>query len=339
MFSAIRLADGGFVWSFAAGRPIFGTASVTEDHVYFVCDNGYLYKLQRDTGKEAWRYDLGDGRVGRVLEHQVVPNSGEFDFDHGAPQPAIAGGVVYVGSGDGGFHAVDATTGTRLWRFEGKGKIRTDAVLLADRVVIGTLDGIVFAIARDSGRELWRKETHAAITGAPALVAGRIIVGNRGGLIAALDPATGSLTWRMLLWGSAVESSAAPTDGSQFCIGSSDLRRVSLMDSADGKVLWRTDVYGWAWARPAVVGSTVYCSVIGTSPYEIRHVGSLTALDRTTGRVVWRVAMPSCDGSLLSGFAATPVVDGDRLLVGGLDGTLYAFGLRPAESPTRQGAR
>ena len=325
MFYAIDRRDGAFVWAFAAGRPIFGGALATDDHVYFVCDNGYLFKLERATGKEVWRYDLGDSRVGRVLEHQVVANSGGFDFDHSSPQPLLDAGVVYVGSGDGRMHAVDAATGKAVWTFEAKGKIRTDAVLAGERVVFGTLDGVVYAVARDGGREIWKKETRAEITAPPALIDGRIIVGNRGGLLAALDAATGATVWRMLFWGSAVESTAAPLDGSLFCIGSSDMRRVSVIDAKDGRVVWRTDVYGWAWPRPAVAGNRIYCSVLGTSPYEIRHQGSLVALDRDTGRIVWRWVMPEWPGSLLNGFAASPVVDGDAIIVGGLDGSLYAF--------------
>jgi outer membrane protein assembly factor BamB len=66
-------------------------------------------------------------------------------------------------------------------------------------------------------------------------------------------------------------------------------------------------------------------SVIGTNPYQMRHLGSLMALDRETGKVVWRWPMPEWPGGLLYGFVASPVLDGSTLVVGGLDGTLYAF--------------
>jgi PQQ-like domain len=35
--------------------------------------------------------------------------------------------------------------------------------------------------------------------------------------------------------------------------------------------------------------------------------------------------MPEAPGFWTNGFAASPVVDGKTLIVGGLDGTLYAF--------------
>src|SRR5205085_923756 len=70
--------------------------------------------------KETWRYDLGDGLVPRVLPHPTV-----FAWDFKGPKPALADGVVYVGAGDGSFHAVDATTGKRVWRFTPPAKTST----------------------------------------------------------------------------------------------------------------------------------------------------------------------------------------------------------------------
>jgi len=128
----------------------------------------------------------------------------------------------------------------------------------------------------------------------------------------------------MVLWGSSVESTAVPGEGSLFYIGSSDLRRISLMDSKDGRVVWRTDVFGWAWARPAVTEKIVYASAAGGNPYDIRHLGSLNALDRATGKILWR--WPAPEGSALhTGFVAGPVVEADTVVVGGLDGNLYGF--------------
>lgn len=37
-------------------------------------------------------------------------------------------------------------------------------------------------------------------------------------------------------------------------IGSSDLRRVSAIAPENGRVLWRTDIYGWTFGTPLLVG-------------------------------------------------------------------------------------
>ncbi len=343
-FNAIRESDGTFVWIFAAGRPIFGGALATEGHVFFVCDNGYLFKLDKKTGKELWRYDLGDERSPRILSHQVIdtvePRIGEFDWENSSPTPRLADGVLYVGSGDGSFHAVDAETGKRVWRFEapengkppeslpwdpeGSNKIRTDALLDGPRVVFGSFGHKLRALDRKTGAEIWQKDLRAEISSSPALVDGKIVVGSRGGVLYAFEPETGKKIWGMLFWGSAIESTAVSAGGSLFAIGASDLRRVSLIDAKDTRVLWRTDVFGLPWPRPAVSGGRVFASAVGYAPYQMRHLGSFTALDAGTGRILWRWPAPVTD-ALVNGFGAPPVVDGDLVIVGGMDGTLYAF--------------
>jgi outer membrane protein assembly factor BamB len=54
----------------------------------------------------------------------------------------------------------------------------------------------------------------------------------------------------------------------------------------------------------------------------------MTALDRKTGKIVWRWPMPKLPGVLTYGFAAPVVLGGNTLVIGGMDGTLYGF---PAE--------
>jgi outer membrane protein assembly factor BamB len=325
IFYAVSINDGKIVWSFSAGRPIHGEALVTDDGVYFACDNGFLYRLDRKTGKEVWRYGLGDAQVARVLAH---PPTDDFDWDTKGPKPLLADSVLYVGSGDGGFNAVSIADGKRIWRFETKGKVRSDALLDGPRVVFGSYDNHLYAVDRQSGKEVWNADTYGWVTSSPALVGDRIVAGSRSGLLAAFKRETGERLWRTVLWGSAVESDAVPHD-SLFYIGSSDLRRVSAISPNDGRVVWRTDVFGSAWSRPAVTEDLVYICASGFSPsYEIRHVGGLNAVDRRSGSLVWRWPMPEAPGSLMTGFVTGPVIDGETLLIGGLDGSLYAFPLR-----------
>lgn len=321
VFYALDTKDGRIVWMFSAGRPIHAPALATDDAVFFPCDNGFLFKLDRKTGKEVWRYDLGDAQSSRVLVH---PETEDFDWDLYGPRPMLLDGVLYVGAGDGGFHAVDAAAGTRKWHFETKGKIRGEAFPHGPNVIFGGFDMHMYAVDRLTGKEAWKKMTGGPISTSAALVGDKVVVGNRGSALVALDATSGEKLWLNMFWGSAVESAPVPYE-SVFYIGSSDLRRVSCIDPAEGRVLWRTDVYGWAWGRPAVTDSAVYIGAVGSPGYEIRHLGSLCAMDRNSGKMLWRWPMPEWPGSLINGFAAAPTIDGKKLLIGGLDGCLYAF--------------
>ncbi|MBA4137891.1 MAG: hypothetical protein C0518_11285 [Opitutus sp.] len=328
LFHAVNLADGRFKWAFAAGRPIHGEATVTDAAVYFVCDNGYLFKLNRADGTEVWRYDLGDARVPRTLLHFM-----NLENDHGAPRPLLVDGTLYVGAGDGGFHAVDAASGQRVWRFAAEGKIRQTAEVAGDLVFFGTIGnaqayamglGQLYAVKRSTGELAWQHDMRGAATSAPVLVGDKLIVGNRGSTLLALNPATGAVLWRKYFWGSWVESTPVPA-GELFYLGSADLRTVRAYDPRDGSYRWSTYVHGWMWDRVAVSDDTIYaatgCTDLPGKPYH----ASLFALERATGRVKWRVPMPELPGVLFSGFGSAPVLADGLLLAASLDGTLYAF--------------
>lgn len=323
VFSAVKIADGTFAWNFPAGRPIYGEALVTDDAVLFVCDNGFLFKLARADGQEVWRYDLGDAQVSRILGHPAV-----YDYDHHAPKPVLADGIVYVGSGDGGFHAVNLADGRRVWRHQAKGKIRTTAALAGAGVIYGTLDGEAAALDRATGQPLWKLDQLGALTSAPALFGDRLLLGSRSSVLRALKLETRTELWRHHLWGSWVEATPVLADDGLGYLGTSDYRRVTCFDPADGRVVWRTDVFGTPWGRPAFTEKFVYVAAGGVTPYFIRHEGGLVALDRRTGRIVWRRPMPYPDGVFEWGYAAGPVLAGDVLVIGGLNGSLSAF---PAE--------
>jgi outer membrane protein assembly factor BamB len=319
VFHAVRVRDGSIAWTFAAGRPIHGEALVTDAHVYFACDDGHLYKLDRATGREVWRSDLGDAQVPRVLPHSAV-----YDYDYQAPRPLLHEGVVYVGSGDGHLYAIDDAGGRLRWRLATDAKVRTAAIVVGERIVFGSLDGKVRAVDRRTGVVDWTTDLRGAVTTTPALIGGRIVTGGRGAVLVALDPGSGAVTWRSLFWGSWVESEPVAYDDRLY-IGSSDLRRVSALDPRDGRVAWRTDVAGSAWGRPAVTSRTVYAGVVGTDPYPVRHVGGVVAIDRASGALAWRWPAPAAPGALQTGFVAGAIVTGDTLVVGGLDGALYGF--------------
>jgi outer membrane protein assembly factor BamB len=322
---ALKASDGSVAWSFPSGRAIMGEALVTEDSVFFVCDNGYLFKLNRADGKELWRYDLGDARVTRILPNPIIqPQDG---YDHLAPKPVLAEDTLYVGAGDGGFHAVRADSGERVWRIQSKGAIRSTAAVRGPNVFFSTMEGLVVALERSGGRQLWQVQSQLPVTSSPVFVGDKLVIGGRDSILQALDPATGAQLWKFSFWGSWVESSATPSpenDGVAY-IGSSDLRRVTSFDANAGRILWRTDVFGCPWGRPLVTDKFVYVATIGSKPYPMRHEAAIVALERATGRLLWRWALPQPAGVYFWGFPGSITRAGELMVIGGMDGTLYAF--------------
>ncbi len=111
MFRADLLRDGNFQaegptrhaslkWKFKTGPVVeawFSSPTVVNRVVYFGADDGYVYAVDVESGKEKWRFKTGD----------VVYSS-----------PAIAENTVYAGSHDGNMYAINADTGREKWRFQ-----------------------------------------------------------------------------------------------------------------------------------------------------------------------------------------------------------------------------
>jgi outer membrane protein assembly factor BamB len=320
VFNAVDTKDGKIVWAFATGSPIFGAAAVDGDAVYFASDNGNLYRLDRASGKERWHASIGGGAVPRVMPD---PTIGDWDWQ--AARPLVADGVVYIGAADGGFVAIDAASGARKWRFASGDKIRAGAAIDGDRVVFGSADHFVYALDRATGAERWRFDTGADVDATPVIHDSRVLIGNRGYGLHSLAADSGELVWKLFFWGSWVESTPVVRDGVIY-IGASDLRRVSAIDPNDGRVLWRTDVYGWTWATPLVTDERIYAAAAGGTPYVFRHVAGFNTLDRKTGKLLTRWPFPDTGGHQW-GIAGSPAAAGNAVVVATIAGSLYAFAM------------
>jgi len=154
----------GFAWDFDLGtrRGLEATPVVVDGTMYAAGNWGRVYALDARTGRNLWSYDpQPDGQSGRYACCDVV-NRGL----------AVWKGKVYVASVDGYLHAIDARTGTRLWRVD----------TLPDRKV-------------DSFKYF--------VTGAPVMAGELVVIGNGGsdfkgarGSISAYSAATGEFKWR-----------------------------------------------------------------------------------------------------------------------------------------------
>jgi hypothetical protein len=60
--------------------------------------------------------------------------------------PAVANGVVYVGSDDSNVYALNATTGAKLWGFTTGYWVYSSPAVANGTVYVGSVDGNVYAI-------------------------------------------------------------------------------------------------------------------------------------------------------------------------------------------------
>jgi len=153
----------GFAWEYSLGsrRGLEATPVVVDGAMYFSGNFGRVYALDAATGREKWVYDPEvDGQWGRYACCDAV-NRGV----------AVWQGRVYVGSLDGYLHAIDATTGRRIFKVDTLPERSpkhpytiTGAVVIAgDRVIVGSsgadfagVRGYVAAYSTDTGQLQWR---------------------------------------------------------------------------------------------------------------------------------------------------------------------------------------
>lgn len=318
-FHAVDVGNGRELWSFDAGAPLFGPAAVSGDAVYFAADNGQLYKLSRKTGARLWRTAIGGAGI------RSLPALGAPEWDYLTAAPVVADGTVYLGSASGVFRALAAGTGATRWSFTTGGKIRAAARVAGDRVFVGSMDHFVYALDRRTGARLWRFDTGSPVTTTPVPAGERLVIGTRDqALLYALNAADGKKLWTVYYWLSWVESTPALVDGLLY-IGASDSRRVRVIEPDTGHVRWTVQVWGWTWGTPLVVGDTVYYGTAGAPQYFITQKASLGALDRQTGALKWRKAIPAPDKGYVFGIAGSLAYADGKILAANLDGTLSAY--------------
>ncbi len=252
-------------------------------------------------------------------------------FTSGGPvtgTPAIADGVVYIGSYDGSLYALDAGTGERRWAyatgstaFERDMKvplgISGSALISGDLVIVGDADACLHGVDRVTGETVWRTSVEPAPNGSiwssPVLWDETVFVGVasvakeagfRGSLVA-LDRATGAIRWQTRMTPQGVDGAGV------FAVPAID---------TDRRVVYAATQNAYT-ARPAPYG----------------HVISMVALDADTGEIRWSFAAPPNDGQTSPtadvGISASPglvtvEIDGrprDLVVEGQKSGMLWAL--------------
>src|SRR5258707_6245231 len=88
--------------------------------------------------------------------------------------PAVSGGVVFVGSTDGNFYAVDRESGTLKWKFAAKSRITSSPAVADGQAYFAAYDGNFYAVNATSGQLTWKFQTGGQVGLIPAQVHGAL---------------------------------------------------------------------------------------------------------------------------------------------------------------------
>ncbi len=313
-------------WRFETGAPIKARPAAIGDAVFVVSDTGFLYKLDKRTGEERWRARIDAGGPERIPVAEPKTR-----WDRYASSIVADAKRVYVGSRDGHLYALDRATGSEVWKAASQDLVTATPALRGNRVFFASFDGSVQALNAKDGKRQWRYESKQPISGDLVVDGEHVFAGSRSYDLIALDVRTGAERWKHYYWFSWIESPPVVREGVLYT-GSSDATGVYAIEAATGQRRWRTNVPGYAWARPAVSDRLVVAGTVGQGPHPGRREGALVAMDRQSGKIVWMHLEPpsqtTVDNEEEWGFASSPIIAEGIAYAVDLKGTLHAIEAR-----------
>ncbi|CAM5654919.1 outer membrane protein assembly factor BamB family protein [Streptomyces badius] len=251
-------------WRFRMSNDVWGTPVVSGDLLYV-------------TSFEVHALDVGNGRR-------------QFKTRDVAWAMAVEGGRIHASDGPS-LYALDATTGAEQWR------LSTDAwvyALKADRgtVLTATRGGGVQGWEASNGEKLW--EVTGAQTDFETAEAGPVIHDGtvyvwQDARLRALDARTGLERWSYPI-GDAASCGGVPVRGTPANDGYVYIAagtRVLAVETGSGRVRWHFEAPAVFLSPPAFAPGP---AVTGGGVYLADYLGTVYALDATTGKDRWRIA-------------------------------------------------
>ena len=231
-----------------------------------------------------------------------------------------ADGLVIVASKKGQVFALDQQTGQQKWVAQVSGAVISPALIQTGRVILVANDGTVFALDEATGQQAWTyKMANVAFSlrgqAAPVSLDPRTVaVASSNGYIYAIDSLTGVPRMQRRVAVSdgrsdiqrLVDIDADPVVAGQYIVTNSFQGQVTVLDLAAQRVAWSVDAS--SISRPEVSENKVFVA---------QNDGKLKAFDLATGQELWQ------NEQLLNRNLSNPVMLGQQLVVGDLDGVLH----------------
>lgn len=207
---------------------------------------------------------------------------------------AASGNAIFAATGFGEIVALDASSGGELWRFELSAPARSAPTAAGGKVFVVTSTNILHAVNQADGTEAWQfpgiPETAGVLSAAsPAVSGGTVVVPYSSGEVIAFDVESGELKWadavirstRTLAISGMTDVAASPVihEGVVYATGVSG--RTIAVALSNGERLWEQNI-----------GSASTPAVSGDALFIVDLEENVVAMNRRTGEVFWRTALP-----------------------------------------------
>lgn len=282
---------------------------ISPDGTVFVVSSAdeNLHALESSTGVRKWRTSL------------------EYKTDDYTRLMALDGlGRLYVLRDNGRtgtsqkriLIAIDAKSGTNLWRSETDHGVDGPVVAADGTVILQGDDDAVYALNPDNGRLVWKASIPEGSIHAPVLSAdGAVLIGGDRGTLYAINPSTGARRWQASVPGAyRLRTTTVAANGSMY-VGfetSSGNYGIQAIDESGKALSWLFNYRnGDSYLGDAALSANgvLYCA-FGTN---------VVAIDTSTGTKAWEAGV----GTRV---VPSPIISPDgTVLIVTADGFIHAF--------------
>ena len=251
--------------------------------------------------------------------------------------PAVADGLVFVGTNDRRIVALDAESGSMVWEYALDIQPNSAPTVAGDFLYWGIRDGRVIALDYKTGDLAWDYKTGAAIYGAPTVVDGVLYVGSSDGGIYVLDALTGEERWNRITKNWVVASPSV--DQGILVFGGQD-RELYMFDANNGTLRHQVDLGSGVDNSTTIVDGIAYVATRSGTLVAFDYTQKSSAFQKAVWSWwfqlwVWNVApvpdpIPGLQWArrLRDTVVGDMATDGTRLFVNTTSGVLRAFDLK-----------
>ncbi|MDG2296769.1 MAG: outer membrane protein assembly factor BamB [Gammaproteobacteria bacterium] len=278
--------------------------------VYAASFNGNVIAINANNGRKIWKQSF------------------DFSFTAG---PTYKDGILVLGTNNGELINIDSMTGEILWTTTVSSEILAPVAIKDDQIFVRSVDGNLTAFLSNNGSLMWtanHRVPRLSLRGttSPEVFVNAVLSGFDDGKVSAYDLVDGSLLWETMLTppGGRTEIEKindidAPMTivGNELYVGSYQ-GALAALALESGDIIWLTEAS--IYAGMAVDEDAVFVS---------ESDGSVMALSRFTGREIWK------KDNLLNRYPSAPVIIGDSIIVGDLEGYLHWLDKESGETQQR----
>lgn len=289
---AVDLRAGNKLWNLQMTEPILSAPVTIGNYVFVSAASGETFCLDSYTGKVIWTKSINARTVASLA---VVKES-----------------ALLVASGSE-IRSIDVRSGEVLWLYKAGAPIVASPLVQGEIILVGTKSGDLHAINSSKGNSVWKFRTEGSIIASPFASVDTAYVGTKSGNFYALESSHGAMIWEYPANGRIVSKGAIVFTSVAFA---SQDRWLYCCEKYDGRLKWKAALKGRVSADLCTYKGQIICAT---------EDGWLQTFNAANGQLKWQSDMSRK-------VQAPPLVAGNSLYVGTIEGELFAYSLASAEN-------